>query len=68
MVHFTFHKQQHTTSCDVTDVTILRVCCYVTAVLGISKINCITDFFAINFLIAIIVINVFRVNRRINCD
>ena len=56
MVHFTFHKQQHTTSCDV---TVLCVHCCVTA---ISKINCISDFFAINFLIAIkklITINVF---------
>ena len=34
-VHFTFHKQQQTTSCDV---IIVCVCC-VTAVLGITKYN-----------------------------
>jgi len=33
-VHFTFHKKNNTTSCDV---TILSVCCYVTAVLCITK-------------------------------
>jgi len=54
MVHFAFHKEQHTTSCDV---TILCVCC-VTAVLGITKKNKLhLGFFEINFLIAIKKIN-----------
>jgi len=47
MVHFTFYKQQHTTSCDV--IT-LCACCCVTAVLDITKQNKLhLGFIAINF-------------------
>ena len=47
--------QKHTTSCDV---TILCVCCCVTAFLGITEYNKLhRGFFAINFVIAIKKIN-----------
>jgi len=38
---------------------------------NLSKINCISEFLQLIFLIAIkklIAINVFRVNRCVNCD